>query len=154
MKRVRSRDDWQCSSATYPSPPTSGRQERYLLLMHFKQKNESVSWQIRNPVYSQPSVPAGAFSRRARKGGQLHHHTNSHLAPAVKYVCGKCLKCMLAIQQTRMAQLERLRVITILVTVVLLSQITSPSPLAPGRESSCMLLYCKFSSPHSVIRSE
>lgn len=37
------------------------------ILMHFKQKNESVSWQIKNPVYLQPSVSAGALSRRARE---------------------------------------------------------------------------------------
>lgn len=161
MKRVRSRDDWQGSSVTYlshqditpPLPLQEGRRCICFSLIHFKQKNESASWQIRNPVYSQTSVPAGAFSRRAREGGQLHHHTNSHLAQAVKYGCGKCFKCMLAMQQTRMAQLERWRVITILVTLVLLTQITSPS-LAPGPESSCMLLCCKFSSPRSVIRSE
>lgn len=115
------------SSATYPSPPTSCRQGQDLILMHFKQKNKSASWQIMNPVYSQPSVPAGAFSRRAREGVSYIITQLCHLAPSVKYVCGKCLKCMLAIQQTRTAQLEKSRVITILVTVVLLSQITGPS---------------------------
>lgn len=62
-----------------------------------------------------------------RKGGRQLHHTDSHLAQSVKYVCAKCLKCMLAIQQTRMAQLEKSSIITILVTVVLLSHITGPS---------------------------
>lgn len=68
------------------------------------------------------------FLKKSKGGGQLHHHTNSHLAQAVKYVCGKHLKCTLAIQQTRTAQLEESRIITILVTVVLRSQITGPPP--------------------------
>lgn len=36
--------------------------------MHSGQKNESVSWQILNPVYSQTSAPAGAFLRKEREG--------------------------------------------------------------------------------------
>lgn len=94
--------------------------------MHFKQKTESVSWQM-NPVYSQPSVPAGGFSRRAREGVSYIITQTAIWSNQLNMYVEKCLKCMLAIQQTRMAQLEKSRVITILVTVLLLSQITDPS---------------------------
>lgn len=153
MKRVRSTDDQQGSSTTYPSPPTSGRLEGFHT--NAFQAEKWVSFLADNePCLFTAFSSSRCFLKKSKGGGQLHHHTNSHLVQSVKYVCGKHLKCMLAIQQTRTVQLEKSRVITILVTVILLSQITGPSPLAPGPESTCILLYCKFSSPDSLIRRE
>lgn len=89
-----------------------------------------------------------------RKGGRQLHH--SYLAQSVKYVCAKCLKCMLAIQQTRMAQLEKSKssLFWLQLYYWVTSQVPlSPSPLAPGPRSECAL-HCKFLGPDSLIRSE